>query len=335
QELKCGCCTELCYNPVIVNPCQHFFCGSCCILWVRNGGTNCPACRGISSSVVPSRVLQSMIDLLLRSDPSKARTANERAQADEAYKSGTALKLPTPRPPSPEPNLEPPNDNFARPCPTCLVGNPYGWRCPIPIQDPAMDTENAFDLDDGTPPGHAFCGNCDQLHNLEAPTTTRCDFCQVSFCGVGIQARCCALGLHSQQPHGLNDLPDIILNGAVYDKFQGNSVEVDILVDYLRGHDITLRSVYKEIVAYTLQQSRGFMPLINKGIFDDLHGVSGGDDPDPTAPRRRICRLCAGQILIYGFKEWWIRERRHGNLPADIASRKDCVEGSLCDRQND
>jgi E3 ubiquitin-protein ligase CHFR len=27
QELQCGCCTELVYRPVVVSPCQHFFCG--------------------------------------------------------------------------------------------------------------------------------------------------------------------------------------------------------------------------------------------------------------------------------------------------------------------
>lgn len=27
QELHCGCCAELAYRPVLVMPCQHFFCG--------------------------------------------------------------------------------------------------------------------------------------------------------------------------------------------------------------------------------------------------------------------------------------------------------------------
>ena len=53
QELQCGCCSELVYKPVLVMPCQHFFCGrygsmftrfkmhltdrflSCCVLWIR------------------------------------------------------------------------------------------------------------------------------------------------------------------------------------------------------------------------------------------------------------------------------------------------------------
>lgn len=29
QELQCACCSALVYRPVIVAPCQHFFCGRC------------------------------------------------------------------------------------------------------------------------------------------------------------------------------------------------------------------------------------------------------------------------------------------------------------------
>lgn len=27
DDLQCGCCSELVYKPVLVIPCQHFFCG--------------------------------------------------------------------------------------------------------------------------------------------------------------------------------------------------------------------------------------------------------------------------------------------------------------------
>ena len=135
-------------------------------------------------------------------------------------------QLPTPRPVTPKPNLEPASDNFAHPCPTCHPGNAYGWRCPIPIPDCTIDQENAFDLDDGTPTSHAFCGNCDQLHNIQAPTSTKCDFFQVLFCGVGIQGRCCAIGLLSQQLHSMVDFLDLILSGTIYDCFQRNLVKV-------------------------------------------------------------------------------------------------------------
>lgn len=74
EELQCGCCSELVYKPVIVAPCQHFFCGrsflhchyichnidlsisSCCVLWIRVSGfisnlsvaRSCRDTRGLS-----------------------------------------------------------------------------------------------------------------------------------------------------------------------------------------------------------------------------------------------------------------------------------------------
>jgi E3 ubiquitin-protein ligase CHFR len=59
----------------------------------QNGGSNCPACRGVSTSVTPSRPLQTIIDVLLRAYPAKARTERERQQADEVYKPGTSLRV--------------------------------------------------------------------------------------------------------------------------------------------------------------------------------------------------------------------------------------------------
>ncbi|KAG6868626.1 hypothetical protein C0993_000216 [Termitomyces sp. T159_Od127] len=123
-----------------------------------NGGTNCPACRGPSSVVTPFRALQSVVDALLRAAPHKGRTERERQQADEIYNAGHSIRIPPPREPSPEADLEASSD-FARPCPHCAPDNPYGWRCPQPIPDPAIDIDRAWHLEDGSPPGHAQCGN--------------------------------------------------------------------------------------------------------------------------------------------------------------------------------
>ena len=35
QELQCGCCSELVYKPVLVMPCQHFFCGRYAFMFAR------------------------------------------------------------------------------------------------------------------------------------------------------------------------------------------------------------------------------------------------------------------------------------------------------------
>ncbi|KAJ7147122.1 hypothetical protein C8R43DRAFT_1011970 [Mycena crocata] len=334
QELQCGCCSELVYRPVVVAPCQHFFCGSCCVLWIRNGGTNCPACRGLSTSVTPFRPLQSVLDVLLRAAPHKARTERERQQADEIY-AGTSMRLPAPREASPEPDINPPSSDFVRPCPNCIPGNQYGWRCPQPIVDPNIDPENAWLLEDGTPPGHALCGNCENLLALPSPLTTKCDFCQVSFCGINIQGRCIAQPIASQHPHGLSDVGDLIQSSAVYECFNSNTVEVEIMLDYLTAQRITPRHIYREIVAHIQAQPGAFVPLIQLELFVDMHAVPGGTDPDSEAPRSRICRQCASEVFLYGLRDWFLRERAKGFLEESVLSRKDCEDGAECNRQQD
>ncbi|KAF9464160.1 hypothetical protein BDZ94DRAFT_1257154 [Collybia nuda] len=334
EELQCGCCSELVYRPVIVMPCQHFFCGSCCVLWIRNGGTNCPACRGLSTVVAPFRALQGVIDTLLRAAPHKARTERERQQADEIYKTGNIMRIPAPREASPEPNLNL-SAEYARPCPHCAPNNAYGWRCPQPIPDPSLDLDHAWHLEDGTPPGHAHCGNCENLLAVQAPTTTKCDFCQVAFCGIGVQGRCLAAPLISQHPHGLADVGDLIQSADVYECFDSNAVEVDIMLDYLSAQRLTPRHIYREIVAFIQSQPRGFSPLIEQELFTDIHGVSAASDLNSESPRNIICRLCATEVLLWGLRDWWVRERQKGFLEEAVTVRQDCPDGSGCERQRE
>lgn len=335
QELQCGCCSAIVYRPVVVSPCQHFFCGSCCVLWIKNGGTNCPVCRGISTVAAPSRTLQKLVDLLLRHAPSKVRPEGERMQADDVYRPGDTLRIPSPRQGSPEPVIAPRNTSFVHPCPHCLVGNSWGWTCPQPIVDPDADPDGAWHIEDGSPPGHAYCGNCENILSLQAPTTTRCDLCQVSFCGIGVPGRCVSAPIHAQHPHGFSDIADLIQCGEVYDCFDNNTVEVDYMLDYLTAKGITPRNIYSEIVAHIQSQPRQFAPLLELELFVDVHSVAGGVDPDPTAPRNRICRLCAGEILLYGLREWWVRERQKGDLPEAVTKRPDCPDGRACANQKD
>ncbi|CCM03520.1 uncharacterized protein FIBRA_05654 [Fibroporia radiculosa] len=291
--------------------------------------------RSISTLVSPSRHVQSLVDLLLRAAPLKNRPENERLQADELYRTGLPLRIPSPRQASPEPTVTQRNANYVHPCPHCTPDNSYGWRCPQPIVDPDVDPDNAFHADDGTPPGHAYCGNCENILGLQAPSTTKCDMCQVSFCGVGVPSRCVAAPLITQHPHGLSDLGDLIQCGEIYDCFDGNTVEVDIMLDYLTFHSLTPRHIYREIVLHLLRQPRQFAPLIELDLFMDVHNVAGGTDPDPTAPRHRICRVCATEVLLWGLRDWWIRERRKGLLEEWVTKRPDCPDGSGCTRQKD
>jgi hypothetical protein len=68
-----------------------------------------------------------------------------------------------------------------------------------------------------------------------------------------------------------------------------------------------------------------------------VHNVSpgaGSAEPDPEAPRTRICRHCATEVLLWGLKDWWIRERQRGFVEEEIMKREDCPEGERCGSQH-
>lgn len=108
-----------------------------------------------------------------------------------------------------------------------MPNNEFGWRCPQPLADPATNPENAWNLDNGTPPGHAWCGYCDELHAVGSPSTSRCSICTTSFCGLSVPALCAAHHLSSAQlPVAVSNLTGIIQSQEVYEAFYGNTTEV-------------------------------------------------------------------------------------------------------------
>ena len=89
----------------------------------------------------------------------------------------------------------------------------------------------------------------ESILSLHAPTTSKCDFCQVSFCGISIPGRCLAAPLVAQQPHWFSDLGDLIQCGEVYECFDHNTVEVDIMLDYITAQGLSPRHIYREVGA--------------------------------------------------------------------------------------
>lgn len=139
----------------------------------------------------------------------------------------------------------------------------------------------------------------------------------------------------SQHPHGMSDIGDLIQSAEVYECFDGNTVEVDIMLDYLTANRITPRYIYREIIEHIQSQPRKFAPLIELDLFADVHSVAAGIDPGADGPRERICRLCATEVLLWGLKDWWIRERKKGFLDESVTLRKDCPDGSSCHHQGE
>jgi hypothetical protein len=213
-------------------------------------------------------------------------------------------QIPPPKEPSPEPTL-PRNTEFALPCPHCIPGNPFGWKCvmytphcilfsslkPAPVVQlpsqtrkrtkimggcwrmvhlPVMDS-----VDTGQYPAVSLCHLPGSVHcsenllALRAPSTSRCDFCQVSFCGIGIPERCCATSLHFQHLNGFSDLGDLVQAADIYECFEGNTVEVEMLFDRLTEHRMTPKQIYQEV-----RVSHALCPLPPSKPCNPFHRLS-------------------------------------------------------------
>lgn len=87
----------------------------------------------------------------------------------------------------------------------------------------------------------------ENLLALKAPNTTKCDFCQVSFCGISVHERCTALPLTSQQPQGMSDIADFVQSSEIYDCFDNNTAEVEIMLDFLATRQISPKEIYRDV----------------------------------------------------------------------------------------
>ena len=218
------------------------------LISTQNGGINCPSCRSPVSSIIPSRAIQSLIDVFLRAVPSKARLPREKEQADEIYAAGQSIRVPTPRPRSPEITAPQDNDAYYHPCPHCASPNDFNWSCPVPIISPTVNLTFATLLTASTfPTGHARCGSCEHIHAIRAPTSSKCDFCTLSFCGLVVPTRCHARRVREQKPLGMDTVMDILGNPEIYEAFGVNAVEFDYLLDHLTSKEISPRHIYAEV----------------------------------------------------------------------------------------
>jgi E3 ubiquitin-protein ligase CHFR len=158
--------------------------------------------------------------------------------------------------------------------------------------------------------------------------------------------------ISSQHLHNLSSHADFIQSCDIYDCFGGNTVEVEIMLEYVDTHKLTPRHIYRhvgttclftthlftkfQIVQHVQQQPGGFQPLVDLDLFKEIHAVAPlAGDVILDSPRNKICRHCAAEILLWGLKDWWIRERRKGFLEEQVLNRPNCPEGSICPRQKD
>ena len=99
KELVCFICTEVLYQPLTLIDCLHSFCGSCLKEWFSHqyrkashshssssaSPYTCPTCRAPVKDAQHNAMINTLLDMFLAANPSKARSEQEKAEMAQGY----------------------------------------------------------------------------------------------------------------------------------------------------------------------------------------------------------------------------------------------------------
>lgn len=105
KELVCFICTEILYQPLTLLDCLHSFCGSCLKEWFSHqhrkathshsastaNTYTCPTCRAPVKDAQHNAMINTLLDMFLAANPTKGRSAEEKAEMAQAYKQGDEI----------------------------------------------------------------------------------------------------------------------------------------------------------------------------------------------------------------------------------------------------
>jgi E3 ubiquitin-protein ligase CHFR len=348
-EVTCSICMCPYYRPTSVVPCLHTFCEPCIRVALSSAVVRkCPECRGPARSTTHNHKLQSLIDGLAKDHPELRRTEEqiaelerdaveaERAAADRRRARdedsgedeegsdddrsdasdddddsdgdrapafgfgavGAAFgRLVHPAPPLP---MAFAFGAAAAACAQCATPSPLdGFQCP--------------------PHGrHLVCKYCRSAFpdrpSLAKELPQKCVLCHTAFCDLYLGGCKSPHGVGVLQP--LKDRDD--MTGLPTALFSGNTIEQDILANYLISKGIDIRKVYKDCME---RLAAGEWTL-------DVTAVGELVTPDSS-----LCRPCAQRAfaaLLVHYRRAIPRDR----LPPAVGARPDCWYGTQCHTQH-
>ncbi|KAG8719973.1 hypothetical protein FRC08_001475 [Ceratobasidium sp. 394] len=198
-------------------------------------------------------------------------------------------------------------------CLSCGPNNATGYVCP----------QRVLFARHTIPAGHTICGICARfLPWRDDRNGSRCVVCTRTTCHE-MEQTCRGLVTQQLQLFALQDVefpPGWVV--PLGRAFGENPYEQDTFRTYLNLHGMSLRDIFREILAF---RGAAGLPRANwHGPGFSPHNTTCVDLSDKT------CLYCALDLVEASLFDWWLSKQPTANLPNDHRNRRNCQYGIVC-----
>ncbi|KAL3679332.1 hypothetical protein R1sor_022288 [Riccia sorocarpa] len=334
ETFKCSICLNIWHDVVSLTPCLHSFCNACFSDWYRRSrktgaDCKCPQCRVTVTSASRNHTLRSLVEDLLKEDPSLCPSPNQILEMDKKslFKAGAESQFKV-------------GQNYR-----AILGDDDMLEATVLSSDEEDDDEEddeeeyggclqctchpGFNLDGGfqcaPEQSHLNCCSCGyafpERPDLESPAQ-KCQMCLRPYCRSYWESQDLATGMLSLSAH-CSKIQAIAAREFVEiprRTYMGNTYEQEVTRQYMQEQGLSLQAVIRE-----------WLPRLDTGQ---------AGQPRTSAPTQSsvtscsaVCDNCAEDVvahLLYEFRKFVPKTE----LPPDAAGRPDCWYGHECRTQH-
>ncbi|PBJ80499.1 hypothetical protein BCY84_01313 [Trypanosoma cruzi cruzi] len=326
EELTCPVCRGLFIRPCSAIPCLHVCCAACISQWIDDGHKSCVQCRANIWEVRPAHKIQSCVEELLKSNPQLARSdaeLHEFAKNDTIPQGGKNLRK--------RPHDEASEDN------SNTSSSPQDSDGSDSLHYSETRSNDSHVLDGNPRHSCRHCRGASSVDGFRCPTDAphrhcracgtsfpyrplcsrpqNCQMCGATYCNLYYEGEGgCRAFLNGHLVRPKDGTPIRTMPRTV---FGGNTVEQNILSDYLSTKGISLGMVWLECMEKF--RAREWVPNIVCA-----NGQLTEDSP--------LCVKCMNAVVDSLLFFYRLKVPRH-ELPESVTKRPNCWYGDKCRTQ--
>ncbi|KAL2613592.1 hypothetical protein R1flu_025284 [Riccia fluitans] len=335
ETFKCSICLNIWHDVVSLTPCLHSFCNACFSDWYRRSrktgaDCKCPQCRVTVTSASRNHTLRSLVEDLLKEDPSLCPSPNQVLEMDKKslFKAGAESQFKF-------------GQNYR-----AVVGDDDMLEATVLSSDDDDDEEEdeeeeeyggcfqcslhpGFNADGGfqcaPDQSHLTCCSCGSAFperpDLESPAQ-KCQMCLRPYCRSYWETQDLSNGMLNLslncskiQPIAGREFVEIPRR-----TYMGNSYEQEVTRQYMAEQSLSLQAVIQDWLP-RLDTGQAGQP---RSVVPMQHNITSCS---------AVCDNCAEDVvahLLYEFRKFVPKTE----LPPDAAGRPDCWYGHECRTQH-